>query len=281
MKLFVFSDVVCPWSYGEEKVLRAIDYIYGEQIEIYNIMGGLIADYHDILPMNMKDKDSEETANKILFQLWQGGYYMHHMPVMNHPPKLLSREKVSTYIINTAFVAARMTDEKLANKYLRKLREATLLDGLNTMEESVQVEIAKNVGINREDFLENLNNGAAEEFLEDRISTFDRRFTSYPNFMYVEESGREKILTGYKSLEELIEFIEESDSTLTKREVVLNSEELFKFIEKYERVFFVELTEVFKDEDKIKELLNELVVEGKIVTNDLDRGMEIKIKNSI
>ncbi|WP_164845532.1 DsbA family protein [Anaerosphaera multitolerans] len=278
MKLYIFSDVVCPWSYGEEKVLRAIDYIYGEQVEQYNIMGGLIADYHDILPMNMKDKDSDEIANGILFQLWKAGYSIHKMPIMDKPPKLLSRENVSTYPLNISFVAARMSDETLANKYLRKLRESTILDGLNTMDDSIQLSIAEDVGIDGEIFLENLRDGASEEFLEDRISSFDRRFTNYPNFMYTDDKGREKLLTGYKSLEELISFLEEQKPNLVRREINLNKNEVYNFIKNYERVFFIELVELFKEETKLKEIIDELSIENKIKVKELEKGTELTLK---
>ncbi|WP_138159242.1 DsbA family protein [Peptoniphilus catoniae] len=275
MRIDIFSDAVCTWSYGEEKVLRAIDYIYKGQIEFVNTMGGLIADYRDILPMNMKDKDSDEMANKILLTIWKSGSDIHKMPIMNKTPKLLSRENPSTYFINRAFVTARLLDPKMANSYLRELRLATILYGRNTMDINVLVDIASKLGIDREDFRETFESESSEEFLSDRMKTFDRRLEAFPNFMYTDEKGKEYIIKGYKNKKELIDFIDRF-SNLEKREVFLNRQNLLEFIDRYKKVYPAELVELFEDEEKINQLLKELEDEKLIIIEEIGTGKEIK-----
>ena len=51
------------------------------------------------------------------------------------------------------------------------------------------------------------------------------------------------------------------------------------FIEKYKKVFPAELVEVFEDEEKIEEILDELEKENKISINEIGTGREIKINN--
>ena len=63
----------------------------------------MISDYHDILPMNMKDKDSDETANAILRQIWTAGSIIHKMPVSSKLPNLLSRKNPSTNKLDKFF----------------------------------------------------------------------------------------------------------------------------------------------------------------------------------
>ncbi|MGO3751373.1 MAG: DsbA family protein [Peptoniphilaceae bacterium] len=272
MDISIFSDVVCTWSYGEEKVLRVIDYIYDGKVNFTNIMGGLISDYHDILPMNMKDKDSDETANKILLSIWKAGSNIHKMPVTKEIPTLLSRENPSTNYLDRAFVAARTVDSKKANKFLRKLRLETIFYNKNTMDKNILSNIAKEVDINVEDFLFELENNSAQIFLEDRMSSFDRRFENFPNFMYTDENGKEFIIKGYKNKKELINFISKH-SNLEKKDIVLKKEEVLKFIKKYEEVFKIELVELFEDETKIENILVELKNEGLITYEDLNNGL--------
>ncbi|MGO1579935.1 MAG: DsbA family protein [Peptoniphilaceae bacterium] len=272
MDISIFSDVVCTWSYGEEKVLRVIDYIYDGKVNFTNIMGGLISDYHDILPMNMKDKDSDETANKILLSIWKAGSNIHKMPVTKEIPTLLSRENPSTNYLDRAFVAARTVDSKKANKFLRKLRLETIFYNKNTMDKNILSNIAKEVDINVEDFLFELENNSAQIFLEDRMSSFDRRFENFPNFMYTDENGKEFIIKGYKNKKELINFISKH-SNLEKKDIVLKKEEVLKFIKKYEEVFKIELVELFEDEAKIENILVELKNEGLITYEDLNNGL--------
>lgn len=278
MKLTIFSDAVCTWSYGEEKVLRAIDYIYCGKIEMDNIMAGMISDYHDILPMNMKDNDSDEMANKILLQIWQTGSNIHGMPIMIKAPNLLSRKNPSTNIIDCAFIAARITEFSLSNKFLRKLREATMLDGLNTMDENICADIAQEIGIDRVKFIENFRNFSKEEFLNDRIATFDRRMVTFPNFMYVDEKKREHVIRGYKTKNQLIEFIDKF-SNLKKRYIVADEKHILDFIKQYKRVFRVELKETFDISDiDLDEILERLEKQEAIIKNEVGNGIEYKEK---
>lgn len=265
MKLYIFSDVVCPWSWGEEKVLRSIDYIYGGKIEFENIMGGMITDYHDILPMNMKDKGSDEIANKILKQMWIAGNSIHEMPIMDEIPNLLSRENPSTNKLDKYVVVAKKIDREKSNIFLRLLREATILDNINTLNMENIIPLLEKSIIDIDEFNEIYASEADELFLEDRMSTFDRRLESFPNFMYVNEKNKEFILKGYKTKKELINFIEQY-SNLKPVEIEKNEHNFMDFITKYKRVFKVELLDLFEDEEYIQDMLtkfsDELVIDN-------------------
>ena len=276
MEIRIFSDVLCTWCYGEEKVLRAIDYIYGGAIKFKNIMGGMIADYHDILPMNMKDKDSNEEANKILRTIWVSGSTIHKMPVMKDEPKLLSREKPSGYYFDVLFVAARLTDEKKANDFLREFRFATILYGKNTLDERVAASIAKSVGIDEDEYLGNIEL-AKEVFLEDRVWAFDLRMTTFPNFMYIDDNRKEYVLKGYKNFKQLSEFIDRF-GTFEKKKIFLNEDEVLNFIKHYKKVFLPELVEVFENEEEIKLILENLQKRDVIQINPVGTGEEILLK---
>lgn len=261
--MYIFSDVVCTWSWGEEKVLRALDYLYGENIEFENIMGGMISDYHDILPMNMKDQDSDDIANGILKQIWNAGSTVHKMPVSEELPNLLSKTNPSTNKLDKFFVAARKIDVKKSNVFLRLLREATILDKINTMNLDNIYPLLKKAGIDEKNFLEVFEMESDQLFLEDRMSTFDRRLETFPNFMYVNEKGREFILKGFKSKNELINFIEKH-SNLKPREINLSNDEVLNFIKIYKRVFKAELIELFEDEVFVENSIEYLLNNNKI-----------------
>lgn len=275
MDIKIYSDAACTWSFGEEKILRAIDYIYLGKVKFTNVMGGLFSDYRDLLPINMKDQDSTEMANKILFEMWKTGENFHHMPMMKKAPELLSEEKSSVYPIDIGFVAARLTDEKRANEYLRALREATILYGRNTMEKEVQIEIAEELGFDLESYKDNLYNYANEEFLEDRMDAFDHRFTLFPNFIYKNSENREVLAKGYKNLKDLMTFIDENE-TLEKRTIITDKENVFDFIKEYKKVFKVEILEIF-EKDKIDDILKNLEEENKVEIYEVGTGIEIKV----
>lgn len=257
LKIYIFSDVVCTWSWGEEKVLRAIDYLFDGKVEFENIMGGMISDYHDILPMNMKDKDSDETANAILRQIWIAGSTIHKMPVSSKLPNLLSRKNPSTNKLDKYFISVREIAPEKANIFLRRLREDTILYGVNTMDIENIIPILKEIGINEKEFIEIFERDSAQIFLEDRMSTFDRRFDNFPNFMYVDNEGKEFIAKGYKTKKELLNFIHEH-SDLREKEIEEDEVNILKFIKKYKKVFLHEFYELFIDEEFVKNSLSSL-----------------------
>lgn len=277
MEFKVFSDVLCTWSYGQEKVLRAIDYIYYGKIEFFNIMGGMFADYKDLLPMNMKDLDTGEMANNIVWEMWKTGYTIHKMPVMDHAPKLFTKDLRSPYEIDKAFVAARLTDREKSNKYLRLLREYTLLDDKNTFNRDIQIEIAEKVEIDIDKFIENLENNSEEAFLEDRMAAFDNRFKNFPDIIFRDKNGKLCQRKGYKTLEEFMEIIDENEE-LPKREIILNEETALDFINKYERVFIPELIELFKNEEEVIKIIESLKNKGNVNIEKAGFGKVITCK---
>ncbi|MDO5040896.1 MAG: DsbA family protein [Peptoniphilus sp.] len=277
MKLDIFSDVICTWSYGEEKVLRAIDYIYDGQIEFKNTMGIIFNDYKDVLPMNMKDRASDEVANNILLSIWRAGVNIHKMPVMTSAPNLISDENPGTQFISRGFVTFRIIKPELANEFLRELRLATILYGKNTMDLEVLADIAEEFSVDRDEFKEVFENQSMEEFLSDRMKCFDRRFERYPNFMYTDEGGKEYILKGYKTKEELMGFIDRF-SDIPKREITLDEESVKEFIRKYKKVFIPEIVEVFGQEEEVNKILETLENEDFIKIEKVGTGKEITLE---
>ena len=69
------------------------------------------------------------------------------------------------------------------------------------------------------------------------MSTFDRRFDNFPNFMYVDNKGKEFITKGYKTKEELLNFIYEH-SDLREMEIEEDEVNILNFIKKYKKSIF-------------------------------------------
>ena len=52
--VYQFTDPVCIWCWGNEPVMRAIDYLYGDKVDTEYIMGGLVEDITTLF----EDRDS-------------------------------------------------------------------------------------------------------------------------------------------------------------------------------------------------------------------------------
>ncbi|WBW50746.1 DsbA family protein [Peptoniphilus equinus] len=244
MKLTIFTDVVDTWSWGEEKVLRALQYLYGDRVKFEFVMGGMIEDYRDLLPQNMKDQDSADMANGILHAMWTTGVIVHGMPISDVPPKLFTPNQSSTNRLDEYVVAVREVAPNRTHDFLRRLREATLVDGKVTTDPEVFKELIRVCGIDETDVASVLNGRSRELFLEDRMATFDRRVERFPTFMYTDDNHREYLLKGYQRLDQLVDFIQRHHS-MAQHPVNDSIEGVKAFIESYPRVFEAEVLTLF------------------------------------
>ena len=99
---------------------------------------------------------SEETparSNTNIAKHWLEASERHGMPVQSEGFKLFSKEYPSTYPQNIAYKAAQIQDQVLANRYLRRIREASAAEAKLTNITEVLVELASEVGLDVARFL--------------------------------------------------------------------------------------------------------------------------------
>ena len=64
--IYQFTDPTCVWSWGNEPELRAIEYLYGDKVQIRFITGGLVEDITTLFSFfQYLISQNEEMAKKI------------------------------------------------------------------------------------------------------------------------------------------------------------------------------------------------------------------------
>lgn len=250
-----FNDVLCPWCWGEEKVLRALEYTFPDLPLEYK-MGALIENYEEFLPPNFRRHNSVEMGNKILYDMYRAAATVTQSPYYEEIPHLFTEEKKSSFPLNKFAVAVRMISEEKVGAYLRKLREMSIYDDRQIYSLEVQQEILRQLDMDWEEFSAQLS-FAEEVFLEDRMRAFDYRIKTYPAFVW-EEKGRRKLLKGYRSYEEVCAFIHQTEGLLPMK-VEQSREEVERFLSRYEHVLEEEAKILF-DENLLEELKREGVL---------------------
>lgn len=189
-----FTDPMCTWCWGSEPIIRHLQVVYGEQLRLQFVMGGLIRDFDEFYDAANDISEPEEVAPH-----WLEASSRHGMPV---DTAIFERDPArSTYPASIAFVAARQQDRVRSHRYLRRLREAYATQVRNVNRREEQVRIAESVGLDIDAFTTALDDGSAEsEFRADLAETRDAGVRAFPTYR-IEGPAGERQVGGFQSFE--------------------------------------------------------------------------------
>lgn len=235
IELVEYTDPYCTWCWGSEPILMKIREVYGDQVKISFKMGGLvkdIADFYD--PVN---NIGGEGMFKQVAEHWLDASRRHGMPVDPRIFQDVAGDFRSTYPASIAYKAAQMQSPELADKYLRRMREAAAAERRPIHKREVQVELAKEIGLDSEKFLNALEDGSAEKtFYEDLRECRALGITGFPTFQVKNREGRSAYLTGYRRFEDFERAFQDlAGGDLSKRRLEANNESALELIRKMAR----------------------------------------------
>ncbi len=193
-RLVLLTDPWSVWCWGFEPARRALE-IRAPTVEFRSLVGGMFP----TLP------DHRATGFDVgrffaIVQRTTG------MPIVRDAA-MRDRPK-STYPACVHVHTARLLDPSKEQAYLRALREAVYLDGLNVSRPEVAAEVAANVGIDVKEFEEALASGEPEREFRERLATLHTLdLHAYPTFV-VTSGDRTARVEGYQSLPGILSVIE-------------------------------------------------------------------------
>jgi predicted DsbA family dithiol-disulfide isomerase len=196
VRITAFTDPACTWCWGSEPMLRAVEARYGEQVQIRPVMGGLVKDIRAFMDTANGIGGDAERSNAQIAAHWLEASARHGMPVKTDGFRMFTEQDVSTWPMCEAYEAARLVDEGLASRYLRRLREANAAEALQTNRVEVQAELAAEVGLDVGRFLGALRDGSARAaFQADLAETARNGVRGFPAFLF--EGERRMMVPGY------------------------------------------------------------------------------------
>jgi len=250
IEIIEFTDPVCTWCWGSEPVLRKLETHYGDQLRIGYVMGGLVKDIREFYDnYNGIGGDAEKSNNQII-KHWLEASERHGMPVKSEGFRLFSNEYPSTYPQNIAYKAAQMEDQNLADRFLRRIREASAAEARQTSQLEVLIELAAEVGLDVAAFIERFNDGSAEAaFEKDLQTTAEFGAQGFPTFL-VKYGEKGILLRGYQryaTFQAVIKTL--AGETIQEHAPEKSEEKVLAFIEKQGRVAPVEIQTAFDISD--------------------------------
>lgn len=282
LQIIEFTDPVCTWCWGSEPILRSLENHFGDQLKISYVMGGLVKDitaFYD----NYNDIGGDpERSNKNIAKHWVDASNRHGMPVKVDGFKLFSKDQPSTYPQNIAYKAAQFQSEELANRFLRRIREASAAEAQQTNVTEVLVGLASEVGLDISRFLDDYTNGKAKTaFEEDLYTTAQYGAQGFPTFL-VRYGEKSTLLRGYQSYNNFKAVINQvSGGSVKEAQIAASEENVLEFIKGHSSLAPVEIKMAFELSDNVFEKVeNSLLEKQLIVKREAGNGYFISPKSN-
>jgi putative protein-disulfide isomerase len=246
VEIIEFTDPVCTWCWGSEPLLRTLEARYGEQLKVRFVMGGLVEDITQFYDSAHQIGGDPERSNISIAAHWLEASERHGMPVRADGFRLFSAEQPSTYPQNIAYKAAQMESQELADKFLRRIREATAAEARQTNQQEVLIELATEVGLDLGKFLERIADGSAENAFRSDLSLV-RQYgvRGFPTFL-IKYGVKETLIRSYQNYESFRVLITTLSGGIVKESIPAKTDKnILDFIIKYGRVAPVEIEMAF------------------------------------
>ena len=282
IKIYQFTDPVCVWCWGNEPVIRALDYLYGNKIGIEYIMGGLVEDITTLYDLTGPKSVVIDRANEIIASNWAAASARHGMPVNTEHMSLFSERYPSSFPQNIAYEAAKRINPAKAKQLLRRIREATFLESRRTSQMDVIIELATEVGFDTAQFINEYTTGSAPgDFMQERMRCRRNGITGFPSYL-IKNGSTKIILSGYQNLSTMHSIIGRlSDGKVKPRRTGPSQANLLDFMRRYESAYPAEIEIAFGlDRDKTDLMIGQLINSKKIVSTPAGNGFRLTIADS-
>ncbi len=156
MNLFYFVDPMCSWCYGFSSEFKKVVEKLPADIELHYIMGGLAPDSSEPMPLEMREQIkhhwqavADRTGATFNFDFWT-----------------TCEPKRATYPSCRAVIAASLQGEENLPAMLEAIHKAYYQQARNPAENETLIEIAAEIGLDKERFAQDLESPKVNDLLQ-------------------------------------------------------------------------------------------------------------------
>lgn len=261
-----YTDPLCSWSWAFEAQWRRLCYDYPGQLGWRYRMGGLLADWHSY----------DDPLNEIHRPAQMGPQWFQVRELSGMPldPRLWQIDPPdSSYPACLAVKAAERQGQQWTERYLRRLREAALLECRNIARQEVLFALAEEVAgqpsLQPFDFIRFCADYEAPETMEAlRQDLRDAAYAGigrFPTLILHHHTGRSIVLIGYRPYSMLCAALEHLAPNLPRRPEMSSEDLALAYITHWGSLTVREVAEVLdKDIMQTEKLLDALVIKRKL-----------------
>ena len=146
--LIYVHDPMCSWCFAFEPLRRELFKTLGDSMPVRRLLGGLAPDSDE--PMPGPTRDMIRQTWRRIEQVVPGTRFNHDFWIRNQPRR-------STYPSNRAVIAARQQDPAADPAMTARIQAAYYLEARNPSDDSTLIDLAADLGLDRERFALDLN----------------------------------------------------------------------------------------------------------------------------
>ena len=194
--LYYVTDPICSHCWALEPVLRRFTEQYGDHFNFHTVMGGLLEKWHDgpIDPANGIYKPADVAGH------WREVGEQTRMPIDGS--LMIDNPVQSSFPPSRVFKVIQKQSEKIANVYLRRVREALFAFNQNIAEESVLVEIVNDLGFDGEAIVKEAEQQSSQQLLnEDFALAAKLGARGFPSIIMINAENKGVKIVGGRPLE--------------------------------------------------------------------------------
>jgi len=263
-----YTDPHSVWCWGCEPAIRRLEYLYSARVTVDVRMGGLFEDFRPMREYwtRMSGGRWKESVQAFLSAVAA----QHRMP--SNPERMMEGldDFRSTWPACTAVKAAEFQGEDRGKAYLRRLREAAIVEGRRIHSRDVQVEVAVEGGLDAMRFAAALDDGsAAKAFHGDLDECRTLGIAGFPTFTLRKGLVISRV-EGYQTWEAFDTALRQLDPSLRAPILEANAENLARVLRRFGRCATREVAAIFSvDEDEAEILLEDVEAERGTVRREI------------
>jgi len=272
LRVIWYTDPHNVWCWGCEPMMRRLEVVYPDAVEVTVRMGGLFEDFTPVREQWARMSGGRWTASVLAF--FEAVAAQHQMPMDAAQMLEASDDFASTWPACIATKAAELHGIDIGRRYLRALREAWCIEGRGIHRRSVQADVARAVGLDVDAFSKALDDGTAEQaFRKDREECERLEITGFPTF----EIGRGDMsarLNGWQPWEVFEDVLRKVDPDLVAKTLDPTEASVAAILQRFGRCATREVAAVLGvTDDDAEILLEELEGSGKVTRRTVGNGL--------
>ncbi len=267
-----YTDPHNIWCWGCEPMVRRLEVVYADAVELEVRMGGLFEDFTPVREQWARMSGGRWTASVLAF--FEAVAEQHRMP-MNTQRMIEGVDDFdSTWPACIAVKAAERQSRDAGRRYLRALREAWCLGGRPIHRRGVQLEVASESGLDADAFETTLDDGSAEAaFRTDREECERHEVTGFPTFEITRDETTARI-NGWQPWEVFEDVLRKVDPDVVPQVLEPTEESVLGLLHRYDRCATREIAAILGvTDDDAELLLEELAGRGRLSPRTVGKGL--------
>lgn len=240
IQLYYVTDPICSHCWAFEPVIRRFLLQYGEYFDFYTVMGGLLEEWGDgpIDPENGIYTPADVVSH------WREVGVHARMPIDGS--LMIDNPVESSYPPSRVFkIVQKRYHDKVANVYLRRIREALFVFNRNISDIAVLVDILNNMNLNGESIVTEAEQHIGQKLLdEDFTLAHNMSVEGFPTIIMKNKQNETVNIFGSRPL---VEYVNELKKSLNIEELQAKQQPSLRSLLEEEKLLFYKEIEVMYD----------------------------------